>query len=298
MNLKNSYLLLIDYISKNSDHNIDPGLNGRSAISLFMFEFYRLTSDVEAYNKGIELIENELNEIHKIKNASLYNGLCGIGWSVQYLSKENLINLDADTFLPQLMEKQLKKIITTKINFTDYVQLDLNNDILFYFAYRFLNTKKKRLKNDYQNILNQILIIYNHQFYQIESYKYYLNLPFQILFPFIKSLLYLIEIDFISPLIPSLLEKIMNFTKEKINKDISEFQLINLKKAFKYLNKPKSVIFISSLINNKKLINNETRDYSTIINVGVWNNGFVQKNFNNLENVKKDLAFKYILELN
>lgn len=299
MSINKPYSFLIDYISKNPNDTYDTGLNGRSAICLFMFEFYRLTSNTEAYNTGIELLEDELNEINQVKSTSLYNGLCGIGLTIQYLSKENFIEIDADNFLPQLMEEALKKVITININFTSYHQLELSNDILFYFAYRFLNTKKKKLKNDYENIINQILIIYNHQFYQIESYKYHLDSSLQSLFPFIKCLLYLMEINFISPLILSLLDKALKWVKQDTIQNITEFQSISLKKAFRHLNKSKSHNFASSLLHDKKIIPNNLND-GPITNMGVWNSGYIQNVFksNNIENIKKDPIFRYILEWN
>lgn len=300
MSIDKTYCFLVDYISKNPNEPYGPGLNGRSAISLFMFEFYRLTSNIEAYNIGIELLESEFNKIGQVNNTSLYNGLCGIGLTTQYLSKENLVEIDADNFLPQSIEKVLKKVITININFISYTQLELCNDILFYFSYRFLNTKKKKLKNDYQNNINQILIIYNHQFYQIENYKYYLDLPLQTLLHLIKSLLYLIEINFISPLIPSLLEKTLRWTKENTTQHITDFQLFILKKAFKYLNKSGSARIINVILKNKKIVNNENSNSNTSINIGIWNNGYIQNIFKNynIENIKKDRAFNYILELN
>jgi hypothetical protein len=58
-------------------------INGRSAVALFFFYHYKLTNKIDSYNRGIELIEYELNNLKNISSVSLFNGIWwGIAWSI------------------------------------------------------------------------------------------------------------------------------------------------------------------------------------------------------------------------
>ncbi|WP_080777632.1 lanthionine synthetase LanC family protein [Chryseobacterium phocaeense] len=295
MKAEEYYHTLKNHLRKNGHAFPGTGLNGRCAIVIFMFEYYRISSDTEAYNYGIELLEAELNEIDLITNISLYDGLCGIGWAVQYLSKENMIDLDADTYLPQYIEKHLEKFRDSQINFTHPIQLEYLSDLLFYFATRFSFTRRKLQKKKYSNILNQNFIILHNQFLQIEKYHSLQHLSFENIFPVVRACVYAYEIGFKSALVPVLLRKALSWLKDlKTQKKQTVFEQYILKKATKYASSSKHTAGNYTIKSKIPENNAETEQHIT----GIWNTSITHNLIQNMIalNPEKDLGLEYILE--
>lgn len=296
MKAEEYYHYLKKHLRKNGHVFSGKGLNGRCAIVIFMFEYHRISSDIEAYNYGIELLEAELNEINLISNISLYDGICGIGWTVQYLSKENMIDLNADAYLSQYIEKHLEKFRDSQINFSHPVQLEYLSDLLFYFATRFSFTRRKLQKKKYSNILNQNFIILHNQFLQIEKYHSLQHLSFENIFPAIKACVYASEIGFRSPLFPFLLRKTLSYLKDlKIQKKQTVFGQHILKKATEYASSSSRHTTGKHTIKSKISENiSETEQHIA----GIWNNSITHNLIQNMIalNPEKDLGLEYILE--
>lgn len=282
-------------LKNNEPASLSTGLNGRCAVAIFMFEYYRISSDIEAYNYGTELIETELNEINLIQNVSLFDGLCGIAWTVQYLAKEKMIDLNADSYLPLYIEKHLEKFRDSHINFSHPLQLEYFSDLLFYFSERMSHTGKKLQKEHYLHTLNQTLIILHNQFIQIEKYSSQKNISYESLFPVIKVCVYISETNFKSPIIPILLQKALVWIKDrKISQIQTAYGQFILKKAVQYASSSQRSMkkFTSEFKTDKNALKKEENTF------GIWNNSLTNSAVRNIPelNTKKYPGLKYILE--
>ncbi|MGC5744583.1 lanthionine synthetase LanC family protein [Chryseobacterium sp. NFX27] len=295
MEAEKYYSSLKVYFQNNEPASLSTGLNGRCAIAIFMFEYYRVSSDIEAYNYGTELVETELNEINLIHNVSLFDGLCGIAWTVQYLSKEKMIDLNADSYLSQYIEKHLEKFRDSHINFNHPLQLEYFSDLLFYFSERMFYTRKKLQKENYLHILNQTLIILYNQFIQIEKYSSQQNISLESLFPVIRSCVYVSETNFKSPLINTLLQKALLWIKDrKIHQIQTTYEQFILKKAVQYASSSHRGIekFTSEFKPDENVLKKEENTF------GIWNNSLTNSAIRNISelNAKKHPGLKCILE--
>ncbi|WP_223608652.1 hypothetical protein [Chryseobacterium sp. OSA05B] len=295
MKTEEYYNTIKSYLQKKELSSLNTGLNGRCSISIFMFEFYRISCNTEAYNYGIELIETELNGIDLISNISMYDGLCGIGWTLQHLSKEKLIDFNPDSYLSQYIEKPLMRFRDSNVNFRDPIQLEYFSDLLFYFSDRLSYTNKKLQKENYIHTLNQTLIILNNQLLQIEKHNDHQNISFENIFSIIRSLVYLSEMNFSSPLISGLLKKIILWIEDKkSHKRPTAFELFILEKAIPDL-ASSQLIARKYFTENKISENNYTTE---INNLGIWNNSIINHAIRNITalNTKKASGLEYILE--
>jgi len=246
----------------------DSGLNGRSAVSLFLFCYYKLNNDINAYNKGIELLEYEINNLNKVKTADLYNGLCGIAWTINYLSTKQIIEIDNDVFLPELLESQLKDLFFTNDKLISEEHFKLNVDILFYFIERFLTTNSESLKSEYHIFISQSLILFTHFFYQLDSNLSHFKLKNLVLF--VKTLNLLVD-NFTSPLLDSLLLQSIQLGVKNEDIKMQNINLSHFLKASLYVNNEK----ICNKLNKLILKNKSKKDNYNISkkNIGIWEHG-------------------------
>lgn len=263
----------------------DSGLNGRSAVCLFLFCYYKLNNDINAYNKGIELLEYEINNLHTIKKADLFDGLCGIAWTVNYLSKEKIIEIDNDDFLPKLLESRLKDLFFTYEKLMSEEHFKINIDILFYFIERFLTTNSEQLKNEYEIFISQSLILFTHFFYQLD--KNLSQIQLKDLVNLVRTLNLLID-NFKSPLLNSLLlQSIEGGIKRKSIK-LDNINFSHFLKASLYINNEKTYKKVIKLISKNKF---ETSNFNiSKNNIGIWENGY---SYLGLQLIAKEKTVKY-----
>lgn len=257
------------FLLNNTNHESwDSGLNGRSAVSLFLFCYYKLNNDIDAYNRGIELLEYEINNLNKIKTADLHNGLCGIAWTINYLSNRQIIEIDSDDFLPTLLESRLKDLFFTHEKLISEEDFEININILFYFIERFLTTNSESLKNEYEIFISQSLILFTHFFYQLDNNLSQIHI--RNLVQFVKTLNLLIE-NFTSPLLDLLLLQSIECGIKNENIQIQNINLSHFLKASLYINNKKNYKKIIKLISKNKPQKN---NYSiSKKNIGIWEHG-------------------------
>ncbi|KAA0126887.1 hypothetical protein FY557_15765, partial [Chryseobacterium sp. SN22] len=281
-------------ISQDNYRFWDSGLNGRSAVALFFFYYYRFAKDVNSYNQGIELIEYELNDLENISNVSLFNGLSGIAWTINHLCIENLLDINHDEFLPDLLEDQLKSIFFSKDYITSQEHFEINCNILFYFIERFISTRSEQLKGNYEIFINQSLIFYTHIFYQLKKNKYYEKFSVNILESFIKLLNLLTNI-FPSPLIDFLLSESIKWIIKKPL--IHSYPLIqkHISISLNYLTDIKLIKQANIFFEKIKI--EDIPDKSDDKEIGIWNSGYSKLGLNLIvkqENHMSD-TLKYLL---
>ncbi len=77
--------------------------SGKIGISLFFFNYYRLTGKRKYYDIGLAIFESIYNSISKISgDISLSNGLSGVSWTVEYLAQNGFIEENTDEILEEI----------------------------------------------------------------------------------------------------------------------------------------------------------------------------------------------------
>ena len=123
MNMKNITLLsrIARHILIHSSFLQDPGLyHGKMGIVLFLVHYARYSNEM-IYEDFADIL---LDDIFKQTNIhlpiNLENGLCGIGWGIEYLLQHNFMEGDSDEILVDIdhkvMERNLNYVIDLSIN--------------------------------------------------------------------------------------------------------------------------------------------------------------------------------------
>ena len=78
---------------------------GRIGISLFFFNYYRLTGKRKFYDIALSIFESIYNSIGDISSdISLSDGLAGVSWAVEYLAQNGFIDDETDEILGEICE--------------------------------------------------------------------------------------------------------------------------------------------------------------------------------------------------
>ncbi|MDR0574375.1 MAG: hypothetical protein LBG96_10175, partial [Tannerella sp.] len=89
-------------------------LNGKMGIAIFFYHYSRYTGKNIYDDFAGELIDEIYNEIHVNTPCDFKDGLCGIGWGMEYLIRNNFVNADSDEVLEDLdkriMERDVRRI--------------------------------------------------------------------------------------------------------------------------------------------------------------------------------------------
>ena len=93
----------------------DVGLmNGKMGVVLFFFHYSRHTGNVLYEDFAGELLDEVVEGLHADLPIRFSDGLCGIGWGIEYLIQNRFIEGDSDDVLKELdykiVERDLRKI--------------------------------------------------------------------------------------------------------------------------------------------------------------------------------------------
>lgn len=111
--------------------------NGKMGLILFFFHYARYTQDYLYESFAAELMEDIYSDIDPKMNLHMADGLCGIGWGILYLIKNNFVigNLDEvlhdiDVKVMELAPLRMKDLSfdTGLIGIACYVYFRLNNN--------------------------------------------------------------------------------------------------------------------------------------------------------------------------
>lgn len=115
------------HLKRIADHHLlrgffcrDVGLwEGKMGISLFFYLLSRNTNNQWYEKYASELLDDVCNELSQHCPISFSDGLCGIGWAIEFLKHEEFIGGNTDEILEELdkfvMERDVRKITDTSL---------------------------------------------------------------------------------------------------------------------------------------------------------------------------------------
>lgn len=102
-NLKNEFEQALHYLLLNCGFLPDLGLfQGKMGCVLFLMQYARLSKSVWCEDFASELLNEIYEDIHVDVSFNLESGLCGIGWSIEYLIRNGFMEGDADEILEDI----------------------------------------------------------------------------------------------------------------------------------------------------------------------------------------------------
>lgn len=110
MNLTPStYQQALAYLTINGSFTGDLGLfHGRMGIILFFAHYARATQSKHYEDFAGYLLDELYEEIHEDLPVNLENGLCGIGWGIEYLVQQGFMEGDTDEILADIDRKVME----------------------------------------------------------------------------------------------------------------------------------------------------------------------------------------------
>ncbi len=136
--------IIISDINKVEGYSLFSGKLG-----LFIFLcYYSKYKNTNTYNNITGNVLNQIfNEINETDNLelSLSNGLAGIGWTLDYLEKHNLI--EPETEFLNTIDNLIEETLFGHLTAGDYDYLHKGLGIAFYYSERKNSDNKKRLEN-------------------------------------------------------------------------------------------------------------------------------------------------------
>lgn len=115
-NLKNNIDYQLLYGSFSTDQSL---LNGRMGLSLFFFYCARVTNNHFYEDFAGELLEDICKHLAFDIAVDFADGLCGIGWAVEYMKQLGFVEGDTDEILEEIdakvMERDLRRITDTSL---------------------------------------------------------------------------------------------------------------------------------------------------------------------------------------
>lgn len=103
------YQQALSYLIINSAFLENTGLfHGKMGIVLFFFHYAHITQSKHYTDFASYLLDNIYEEIHVDLPINLENGLCGIGWGIEYLVQQGFMDGDTDEILADIDSKVME----------------------------------------------------------------------------------------------------------------------------------------------------------------------------------------------
>jgi hypothetical protein len=158
----------------------DTGLyHGKMGLVLFFVHYGRYTGNSLYDDFAGELLEDICEDIHTEMPTDFENGLCGIGWGIEYLLQNGFMEGDSDEVLSdidkKIMERDIRRITdmdfrTGLAGISCYIQKRINSPCRsrmekpfdeLYLAYKKISTNCLKCYNN--NLCKKMFISYRLQ---------------------------------------------------------------------------------------------------------------------------------------
>lgn len=132
---------IVDYQILTSRFCLDLSLfNGKTGIAVFFFLYARYTGNGRFEDFAGELLDDVCSNLHTSLPITFADGLCGIGWGIEFLKNQGFIEGDTDEILVEIdkiiMERDVRRI-------SDLSMETGIKGILFYVKSRFDSSSRK-----------------------------------------------------------------------------------------------------------------------------------------------------------
>lgn len=111
--------------------------NGKTGMSVFFFLLSRATGNKRYEDFAGELLDDVCSNLSSRTPVSFADGLCGIGWAIEYLNAEGFIEADTNDILSevdrQIMERDVRRITDYTLEtglegIVSYIQIRMDNN--------------------------------------------------------------------------------------------------------------------------------------------------------------------------
>lgn len=115
MDTKEQLKLISTHLILNASNLRDLGLyRGKMGIVLFFCHYARYLQDLIYEDFASVLLDEIYEELHTSLSTSFDDGLCGVGWGIEYLVQHDFMDGDTDEILTdidrQIMERDVRRI--------------------------------------------------------------------------------------------------------------------------------------------------------------------------------------------
>jgi hypothetical protein len=126
--IQNQLKIIGNSLLSNIDSTENLGLlEGRTGVSLFFLNYYRLTGKRKFLDYSIAIIESVCNILGALRdNSGFSDGLSGISWYIEYLAQHEYIENDTDELLEEICN------YLNEINFNQLTQIGIRNGLIGY----------------------------------------------------------------------------------------------------------------------------------------------------------------------
>lgn len=121
-------------------------LDGKMGIVIFFFNYSRFTNNTLYSDFAYDLIDEIYNDLSSDYSINFDNGLCGIGWGIEYLIANQFVNTDSSDILEDfddiIMQRDIRKINDSSIE-TGV------KGIAYYFVARYACKRQTKIPTEY-----------------------------------------------------------------------------------------------------------------------------------------------------
>lgn len=145
--------------------------NGKMGIAIFFYHYSRYSNNSLYSNFADLLIDNILEEIHDQMYYDLEDGLCGIGWGIEYLISNGFVEGDSSEILYDIDQKIMERDI---LRITDFNIRTGLGGVFAYYSYRVQNQVDCEKQNQvFDESYNKALVkVYESYFCNDNCNKY------------------------------------------------------------------------------------------------------------------------------
>lgn len=162
MNKKLLHIIDKSLLKIYENYKTDPDrigvLVGDAGVALYCIIYGSSFNNDTAYRYGVDIIDSCINRINKGYNFPTYcSGICGFAWTINFLDKNHLIDLDLEETLLQL-DPFLYQTMKLNMKHGDYDFLHGVLGYANYFIDRYNNTNIPLIKIQLKTILEEVLV--------------------------------------------------------------------------------------------------------------------------------------------
>lgn len=166
-------------LNNQREESIDLGIfAGTSGIALFYFKYAEYLASQDSFNSGLELIEKNIDSINQGYYMPTYcSGIAGYGWLMNYLNKQEYIEVDTPSLFDQT-DETLYQVMIANMKEYNYDFLHGAIGYAFHFLQQFENCTDEDSREKYEKyILDFLFYLKSYAVQSVEGYKWnsYIN---------------------------------------------------------------------------------------------------------------------------